>query len=149
MSLDQAPAPNRTSRWIVVAGLGLIAIAGMAFWGLKVDLGPPPAGVAGDDLLVNGRVIYLTRCVSCHGEKGRGDGPLSKTTIGPKPRDFVADPWKYGDRAENALGVVANGVKGTAMSGWKTVYSEAELRAVTAYVYHLAGKRIPDALRAD
>ena len=66
----------------------------------------------------------------------------------PKPRDFVADPWKYGETAEKTLAVVANGVAGTSMNGWKSSYSDAELRAVTAYVFYLAGKPVPNELRS-
>ena len=146
---DSPRLPRNPWTWIAIGGASIVALAACAYWGLKRDLGPPPAEIASDPLLLNGRTLYLTRCVSCHGERGRGDGPLSKTMLDPKPRDFVDDPWKYGTQPEQVLAVVTNGVKGTSMSGWKNVYSEAELRAVSAYVYHLAGKPIPDALRAE
>lgn len=149
MSSDLLRSPGNPSKWIAIGGLAVVALAACAYWALKRDLGPPPAEIASDPLLLGGRVLYLTRCVSCHGERGRGDGPLSKTMIGPKPRDFVDDPWKYGTRPEQVLAVVADGAKGTSMSGWKNVYSEGELRAVSAYVYHLAGKPIPGSLRAE
>ena len=152
-SLDSPSDHTRSLRnsWktIAIGGAALVGLAACAYWGLKQELGPPPAEIASDPLLLNGRTLYLTRCVSCHGERGRGDGVLSKTMIGPKPRDFVEDPWKYGTQPEQVLAVVTNGAKGTSMSAWKNVYSEVELRAVSAYVYHLAGKPIPDALRAE
>jgi mono/diheme cytochrome c family protein len=33
------------------------------------------------------------------------------------------------------------------MSGWTNVYSEEQVRALAAYVYHLAGRHVPEELR--
>jgi cytochrome c oxidase cbb3-type subunit 3 len=134
------------SRWIFLVLVAMLLAAG----GIVLSAGrstPPPPDVAKDPTLVTGREIYLSRCISCHGEKGRGDGPLAKSLTGPRPRDFLNEEWKYGDRPEKALNVVAKGVPGTAMGGWESSYSRPELKAVTAYVYYLAGKPIPDVLR--
>ena len=82
--------------------------------------------------------------MSCHGETGRGDGPIAKGLTGPKPRDFSGEAWKYGDRPEQAPR--RGGPRAppdTAMPGWAAAYSPPELRAVTAYVYYLAGKPVP------
>lgn len=144
-----APGATRASLRI---GIGLAAMIVVA-WGiyslLKTSSGPPPAAIAEDPLLVQGRTIYLSRCVSCHGERGRGDGPLSKGLTGPKPRDFLADEWKYGTRPEQAFRVVSEGVPGTSMGAWKSSYSPEELRAATAYVYYLAEKPVPPELRRE
>jgi mono/diheme cytochrome c family protein len=35
-----------------------------------------------------GRKVYVAQCLSCHGEKGHGDGPASKD-LTPKPRDLA------------------------------------------------------------
>jgi cytochrome c oxidase cbb3-type subunit III len=139
----------KQSGWIVIGGAGLAGMALLAYLAMKPDLGPPPRAIAEDALLVKGRTLYLTRCASCHGPLGRGDGPVSKGLAGPKPRDFVADKWKHGDEAERVLAVVADGVKDTGMAGWKNVYSPQEIRAVSAYVYHLAGKPVPASLRVE
>ncbi len=134
------------SRWIFLGLLAMLLMAGTVVWSARRST-PPPPEIASDPTLVAGREIYLSRCISCHGEKGRGDGPLSLSLAGPKPRDFVNEEWKYGDKPEKALNVVVRGVPGTAMGGWESSYSRTELRAATAYVYYLAGKPIPDALR--
>lgn len=140
---------GKSSTWILLGGGGLVGLAFLAFWALKRDLGPPPAQIAGDPLLVKGRMLYLTRCVSCHGERGYGDGPLSKGLLGPKPRNFAADVWKHGEKPEQVLAVLADGVKDTSMAGWKNVYSPEEMRAVASYLYFLAGKPVPEALRSE
>lgn len=37
--------------------------------------------------------IWADRCVTCHGEKGLGDGPGS-AGLDPKPRDFSDPSWE-------------------------------------------------------
>ena len=128
--------------------LGMIAFAGafaLALWALKPAAEPPPSEIANDPALVAGRTIYLANCANCHGETGRGDGPLSKTLAGPAPRDFT-DEWKYGEKAEEALDLVAKGAPDSAMPGWRSALSPGDLKAVVAYVYHLGGKPIPPSL---
>ena len=34
-----------------------------------------------------GKEVYAKQCLSCHGEKGKGDGPASKE-LNPKPHDI-------------------------------------------------------------
>src|SRR4051812_5838725 len=128
--------------------LALVAGAALAFSLLRKPAGPPPAAIAGDPLLVRGRAIYQVRCVSCHGESGRGDGPTARSLMGPPVGDLTDATWKHGDRPEQVVGVVARGAEKTAMPGWGGVLDEAELRAVSAYVYHLAGRPVPAELRA-
>ena len=135
------------ARWILLASAALVGSAIAMFLLFRPTTGPPPVEIAGDPFLVSGRTIYLSRCISCHGERGRGDGVLSKGLAPPKPRDFIQDEWKYGQTPEKALAVVTNGVPGTSMGGWKSSYSAEELRGVTAYIYYLAGKPVPDELR--
>jgi cytochrome c oxidase cbb3-type subunit III len=135
------------SRRIFLGMLGLVAAGSIAFALLRRGAGPPPKEIAADPLLVAGREVYQYRCVSCHGASGRGDGPTASSLAGPRPRDFTG-PWKYGDRPEDALRVIARGVPGTAMAGWANSYGPGQLRAVAAYVYYLAGRPVPEPLRA-
>jgi len=136
------------SRRIFLGMLALLCGAVLAYNVFRKPLGPPPAAIAGDPLLVRGRVIYLTRCVGCHGESGRGDGPIARNLPRPPVGNFTDATWKHGDRPEQVRAVIADGAKDTAMSAWKGVLDEPELRAVAAYVYHLAGRNVPEELRA-
>lgn len=123
---------------------GLVAAGAAAFVVLSRGT-PPPRAIADDPLLVEGRAIYLARCVSCHGESGKGDGPIAKGLSGPPPRDLTDREWKHGDAPERVLAVVRRGVRDTAMPGWE---GQVDVRAVTAYVYWLAGREVPESLRA-
>ena len=147
-SLEHATTDSANqARWILLAGAGLVGLAAAMFVALRPAILPPPVDIAGDPFLVSGRTIYLSRCVSCHGEQGRGDGVLSKGLAPPKPRNFVEDEWKYGRTAEKALAVVTNGIPGTSMGAWKSSYSSEELREVTGYVFYLAKSPVPEELR--
>jgi cytochrome c oxidase cbb3-type subunit 3 len=135
------------ARAVGVALVAVLAVAALAYALLRRPAGPPPADIAGDPLLVEGREIYLNRCVSCHGEKGRGDGPIAKG-MKPPVGDLTDRTWKHGDRPDQVLAVVSDGVKDTTMPGWGRVLDRQGVRAVTAYVHRLAGRDVPADLRA-
>jgi cytochrome c oxidase cbb3-type subunit 3 len=153
------PSASRPSIDPAVARVGgfaaavVVAAAALTYVLLRRPVGPPPAEIAGDPLLVAGREVYLSRCVSCHGEKGRGDGPIAKGLSGPPVGDLTDAAWKHGDRPDQVLEVVSDGVRDTAMPGWGSVLDGRNMqngpnvRAVTAYVYHLAGRDVPAELR--
>jgi hypothetical protein len=72
------PEPGPPTGELVVDLLGLPAVA-------EPEKKPAPSEEA--------MITYANRCAQCHGEKGRGDGPLSKT-LNPRPRDFSNGAWQ-------------------------------------------------------
>jgi cytochrome c oxidase cbb3-type subunit 3 len=137
------------SRLIFLGMVGLMAVGFVAFRMLSKPVGPPPAEVARDPLLLQGRAIYLARCMSCHGSDGRGDGPLAANLIGPPVGDLTDTEWKHGDQPEQVLAVIGQGVPNTRMDGWSRVLDPPELKAVAAYVYYLAKRPVPGAIRGQ
>lgn len=137
----------RVSTLIILVMLGLLAAGFIAFRVLSKPAGPPPPEVARDPLLTQGRVIYLARCVACHGTDGKGDGPIAAQLIGPPVGNLTDDVWKHGDRPEQVLSVIGQGVPNTRMDGWSRVLDPPEIKAVTAYVYFLAKHPVPEAIR--
>lgn len=147
--LENRLETNPRFPWWIVAGMGAVLLAGgVAFVLLSKPLPPPPPEVARDPLLSRGREIYLARCIACHGIEGRGDGPIAANLIGPPPGNLTDAEWKHGSSPEQVVQVIARGVPNTRMEGWSTVLDPPDVRAVAAYVYHLAGAPVPDALRA-
>lgn len=135
------------SRLIFLLMLGLLAGGFVAFRLLSQPPPPATAEVAGDPMLSEGRTIFLGRCATCHGNEGRGDGPIAGMLNGPPVGNLTDEHWKHGDRPDEVVAVIGRGVPGTRMEGWSRVLDPPEVRAVAAYVYHLAKRPVPDELR--
>ncbi len=140
--------PKPATGPILLGLAGLVGLGILAFTVLRPAPTPPPGEIAGDALLVRGREVYLDRCASCHGTSGHGDGPTAKGLAGPPVGDLTDDKWKHGDAPEQVLGVIRQGVKETQMPAWGSFVSADDTKAVAAWVYHLAGRAVPDPLRA-
>ena len=50
---------------------------------------PAPAAVAA----VDPKEVFTTRCATCHGATGHGDGPAS-AALNPKPRNYTDAAWQ-------------------------------------------------------
>jgi cytochrome c oxidase cbb3-type subunit 3 len=141
------PSHPATALWVFVA-LALIGIVGaLAYVQARNSAGPPPGEIAGDPLLVRGRVVFLDRCQSCHGPSGKGDGPIARGLTGPPVGNLTDGEWKHGDRPGQVLDVILNGVRDAQMPAWGPYLGAEDARAVAGYVYHLAGREVPEALR--
>jgi hypothetical protein len=42
---------------------------------------------------INAELIFSTRCATCHGPTGKGDGPAA-ATLNPKPRNYTDPEWQ-------------------------------------------------------
>jgi mono/diheme cytochrome c family protein len=52
--------------------------------------------------------IFTSRCVTCHGSTGKGDGPAS-AALNPKPRSFGDAAWQKSVTDEHIEKVIAQG----------------------------------------
>ncbi len=82
-----------------------------------------------------GRVIYMERCVICHGPQGRGDGPEA-AFLSPRPASLISAATSVKSDAE-LLETIANGKPRTSMAAWKDVLTEEQQRDVLAYIRSL------------
>jgi len=77
---------------------------------------------AGEDDLAFGKTLYHGKggCVTCHGDRGRGDGPVA-AGLDPKPRSFAEENFLYdtdGDGKKGTRADIRNVIaKGTAEFG--------------------------------
>ena len=123
----------RTLLWLALPGLGACGTD----W--EPDVLAHGKDSAELSILAKGRDTYATYCVSCHGEKGDGNGPGAKY-LNPKPRDFNTCRVKFmsvpaGDlpRDTDLLTTITNGLHGTAMPSFRFV-SREEREAVIEYL---------------
>jgi mono/diheme cytochrome c family protein len=80
------------------------------------DTYPPPT----PDSLERGRKVYLASCVSCHGDKGKGDGPQVKDLKNEDgtpnvPRDLTSGIFKAGGDPHILYARIRLGIPGTPM----------------------------------
>ena len=82
--------------------------------------------------LARGTQVFRTNCTSCHGDLGRGDGPLAKG-MEPKPAD-LSDAAALRDQSPlDYYRRVSIGVVGTAMPAFETRLSAEDRWAVALY----------------
>ncbi len=101
---------------------------------------------AGDKENVDkGQSLYNRHCMSCHGEKGDGNGIFAKY-IFPKPRDFTRGVYKLRSTPSgkvptdmDLLNTIRNGVPGTAMISFSFL-SEDELKSIVEFIKTFAKK---------
>lgn len=81
--------------------------------------------------VASGSVVFADNCASCHGADGTGD--RSQGT--PNLADAI---WLYGGDYAALTETVTNSRYGV-MPAWNTRLTEAQIRAVSAYVHQLGG----------
>ncbi len=121
---------------------------------LVAGLAALPALAGGFELkgdAAKGEAQYKTFCVTCHGEKGDGNGPAG-AALQPRPTNFtdpanasrLTDEWVYKMVKE---GGQANG-KSAMMAPWGAALQEQGVRDVAAYVLKTFVPKAPAAAPA-
>ena len=93
-----------------------------------------------------GKATYMTNCLSCHGDTGKGDGPVG-AVLQPPPRDLSKDDFKFDTDSDGKMGtdtdlqnVIRNG--GAAYGGsplmapWPTL-SDGDVDNLVAFIRSL------------
>lgn len=116
-----------------------IAVTAMAGWLL-----PSTAMAAGD--VAAGKALYDVNCMSCHGPKGKGDGPVG-AALNPKPRDFSEGDFKFDTDDDGKAGtdadlinVISNGAAaygGSALMAPWPAFSEEQKANLVAFIRSL------------
>ena|SRR6266446_3043992 len=60
--------------------------------------------------------IFTTRCATCHGPEGRGNGPAA-ANLSPKPRDFHSHKWQKSITDDKIAQAIVHGGKSVGVSG--------------------------------
>lgn len=91
-----------------------------------------PEGLRGD--LVKGREFYMNNCITCHGEKGDGNGPRSHF-ITPRPRNFTSAMSRDFYNRPRLFDAIKAGKLGTVMPAWGKVLSDQQIANVAEFVF--------------
>jgi mono/diheme cytochrome c family protein len=103
---------------------------------------PSPAAPAADPAaaVAEAEQIFATRCTTCHGAAGAGDGPGS-AALDPKPRNFQDASWQSSVTDEHIEKIVMYG--GAAVGRSPTMPGNPDLMSkpdvVRALVAHVRG----------
>lgn len=109
-----------------------------------------PAATGAEDTAVTdadreeARTIYTQRCGSCHGEQGKGDGPVS-AALNPAPRDLSLPEWQDSVTDEYLRTIILKG--GPAVEKSVLMPPNPDLEAKPAVVAAMA--ELVRGLRAD
>jgi cytochrome c oxidase cbb3-type subunit 3 len=85
--------------------------------------------------IVEGKNIFVTNCVSCHGNNGEG-------IVGPNLTDKY---WIHGGGIVNVFKIIKNGVPEKGMISWQQQLSPKQIQQVASYVLTFAGINPPNA----
>ena len=117
------------------AAAGLIGITLLT--GIAAAQAPRPASKAPEG---PGKELFARWCSGCHGDGGAGDGFAAPYMI-PRPRDFTLGNFYIRSTATGDVPTdadlrrtISDGFPGTAMNGWKTALSPAQIDTLVQYV---------------
>jgi mono/diheme cytochrome c family protein len=86
-----------------------------------------------------GKKAFADYCAACHGDTGKGDGPMAAFTGDPLPSDLTDADWKHGSSDGEIFVVIRDGIEGTGMKDFKDM-KPAEIWHIVNYVKTLSPK---------
>jgi len=115
-----------------------------ALFGWLIAIAAPGIALAQD--VEKGKQLFITNCASCHGNGGKGDGPVGKV-LQPPPRDFTVGDFKFdtdgdgkaGEDADlmNVLKKGAGAYGGSQMMAPWPALNDEQLNDIIAYIRSL------------
>ena len=88
-----------------------------------------------------GKLHFENYCVSCHGARGEGDGPVG-VTLDPRPARLGDKAYMSAKTDDDLFQVIKNGGasvgRSPLMAPWGGSLSDAQIRDVIAYIRSLA-----------
>lgn len=124
----------------IAVGVGIVFFAWANDWtrGLNEAAGLRDPAPVTDASTAHGRALYGERCMVCHGERGRGDGPAAEG-LSPPPADLVLHVPQHRDG--ELFYMISRGVPNSAMPEWRTALTERERWHLVHYLRVLAAGR--------
>ena len=81
---------------VLLSRVGLLSAMSVTSAALMITLAPLTARAVSipTEVTEEGKKTYSKYCAPCHGDEGKGDGPLARSLL-PKPRDFTRGAYKF------------------------------------------------------
>jgi len=87
--------------------------------------------------------LYKDLCASCHGPKGKGDGPAA-AALNPKPKDFTNCKVMAAESDETLFKIINGGSQSVGrsafMPSWGGSLNEQQIREMVSYIRSLCKK---------
>lgn len=99
---------SRVARIRISAALAVTAVALLAARQVCAEDVPAAAQQEAD-------VVWQSRCTTCHGATGKGDGAAA-AALTPKPRDFSSATWQASVSDEHIEKIIAEGGQAVGLS---------------------------------
>lgn len=122
--------------------LHIVTISFLLLTTLDVWAGPPAA--------YEGRRLFVSYCQLCHGESGKGDGPLAKamkitpsdlTTTVRSRSDTILRKIITGEGRQTITGRERHNLLSDTMPEWRDVFEDSQIDALIAYLRFLGRSR--------
>jgi len=120
---------------VLMIGLGLFYLSRpVAVESVRVNPIPPNS-----DSVAAGQALFTSNCVPCHGESGKGDGPVG-LTLNPRPADLRqhAIPGVHTDA--QLFEWITNGFPGSRMPAFKLALSDTDRWNLVNFIRTMAPK---------
>jgi uncharacterized membrane protein/mono/diheme cytochrome c family protein len=124
----------------LVPAMALLVVGTIVFAQSPIEQGGPVNPIPPNAASVAaGKAIYEEKCVPCHGESGKGDGPIG-LTLNPRPADLTqhAVPGVHTDG--QLFGWITNGFPGSVMPPFRQALSDDDRWNVVNFIRTLAPK---------
>ena len=134
-------------RKILQITLGTIVI-GISLFSYSINIeGQDQNGKAtGSGSLPGGQELYHSKCSPCHGDSGKGDGPIA-AYLNPRPRDFTSGKFKIRSTESGSIPTdadiertITKGLHGTAMPDWGSFITTDRLPLIIQYLKSFSSK---------
>lgn len=94
---------------------------------------------------VRGRKLFEDGCLTCHGDRGHGDGPSAEGLVDGDnqpihPANLGRRGVKSGKRAQDIYKAILTGLDGTPMPSFEGIYTEVQIWELVSYVFFLRGQ---------
>jgi copper transport protein len=134
---------TRTLRRFVLVGslpvLGLLIASSFAFASSSDVVGPINPIPPNADSVARGQAAYTENCAMCHGQSGRGDGPIG-LTLNPRPADLTIHSVPGVHTDGRLFEWISQGVPGSPMPAFEETLSEDDRWHIINYMRQVFGR---------